>query len=164
MAVGLDIAIARLGTRRLDTHGKELVVCGSESHGIGHILLERILVEDELVARHDNHHRVVVDLRDAVVRPGHAGSRVAGNRLYKNMVLCYLRQLLPQEIKILGGGADIDVIGRDDLRHAVPRLLHLRSTDAKEIYKLFWTTLAAARPQALPSSSCKNETIVFVNV
>ena len=139
-------------------------MCGSESHCICHILLERILVEDELVARHDNHHRVVVGLRDTMVGPGHAGSRVAGNRLYKNMVLCHLRQLLPQEINILGGGADVDVIGRDDLRHAVPRLLHLRSTDSKEIYKLFWTTLTAARPQALSSAACKNETIVFFNI
>ncbi len=99
-----------------------------------------------------------------MVGPCHTRRCVAWDRLYENMVLFYTGQLFSQEVEILHRGTDINVLRRDDLRHTIPRLLHLRTACAKEIYKLFWTTLTAAGPQALASSACKNETIVLVNV
>ena len=149
----LDIAVAWLGARGLDTHGEEDIVVGDVVETCLYAADEGCLVDDELVSRGDDDVGIGVAALDAHVGPRHAGCRIAVDGFYEDVAFVDVGDLLLDEGEVLLTGADEDVLQGDDLGEAVERGLQLGASSAEEIDELLGAVLTAARPQATSFSS-----------
>ena len=129
----LDVAIARLRSRRLHTHGQQQVVMRHEVKSLLDVPIERLLVQHKLVRRHHHHLAVRIAAADAHVGPGHARSCAAVHGFHHQVLLVQVGQLLPHQWRILAVGADEDVLLGQYLGKTVEGLLQLRTAHAEEV-------------------------------
>ena len=115
----LDIAIAGLGARGLDTHGQEDIVLGDVAETRLEATHEGGLVDDELVGGGDEDVGIGIDATDAHGGPRHAGGGIAIDGLYEDVLFVDIGELLVDQREVFPAGTYIYILVRDDLDDAV---------------------------------------------
>ena len=100
MLAYLNVAIARLGTCRLHSHGQQTIVLRHEVETLENILLEHILLHHSLVTRRNDKVCLRIDVLDAVASPRDTRSSVAVNRLSHDVIAIDIRQLVDNIVQI----------------------------------------------------------------
>ncbi len=128
--------------------------------------MESFLVEYHLVGRSNNHICIRINMCYSVCCPRHTWSRVAMDRLCKNILFCNLRQLFFHPWQVFNIGIYKYVFLGHYLGKAVKSLLKKSTSNTKEIEELLRLTFSTARPQSASFSASKDNaiTISFIDI
>lgn len=162
VVVHLDVAVARLRPRRRDAHHQQSVVFAGELQSVEHILAVLLLLQDDLVGRCDEQGCLRVLLGDEDGAPSHSCQSAPAERLFQDVHIVHLGQLLVDERQIGHVGADVDVRRVDELGDSVVGLLQQGSSRTKEVEELLGLDCTADGPEATAVTSSQDETILVV--
>ena len=158
---GLDIAVARVGTRRADTDRHQRIARLGKLHAGGDVAAELLLVEDEVVGRRHDHRRRGIQRFEAEGRIGDARGRIASNGFAQHLLGPELGELLENQLPVGGIRHDQKVLRRDDRRKTLERMADEALPRAEDIEKLLGEVTSAGRPEAAADSAGHDDAVAI---
>lgn len=158
---GLDIAVARIGTRGADAYGHQRVARLGKLHAGGDVAAELLFVEDEVVGRRHDHRRRRLQRFEAEGRIGDAGGRIASNGFAQHLLGPELGELLENQLPVGGIRHDQKVLRWDDRRKTLERMADEALPRAQDIEKLLGEVTSAGRPEAAADSAGHDDAVAI---
>lgn len=158
---GLDIAVARIGTRRADADRHQRIARLGKLHAGGDVAAKLLLIEDEVVGRRHDHRRRRLQRFEAEGRIGDAGGRIASNGFAQHLLGPELGELLENQLPVGGIRHDQKVLRRDDRRKTLERMADEALPRAQDIEKLLGEVTSAGRPEAAADSAGHDDAVAI---
>lgn len=158
---GLDIAVARVGTRRADADRHQRIARLGKLHAGGDVATELLLIEDEVVGRRHDHRRRRLQRFEAEGRIGDTRGRIASDGFAQHLLGPELGELLENQLPVGGIRHDQEVLRRDDRRKTLERMADEALPRTQNIEKLLGEVAPAGRPEAAADSSGHDDAVAI---
>lgn len=158
---GLDIAVARIGTRRADADRHQRIARLGKLHAGGDVAAELLLVEDEVVGRRHDHRRRGLQRFEAEGRIGDAGGRIAPDGLAQHLLGLQFGELLEHQLPVGGIRHHEEVLRRDERCKTLERMADEALPRAQNIEELLGKMASAGRPEAAADSAGHDDTVAI---
>lgn len=158
---GLDIAVARIGTRGADAYGHQRVARLGKLHAGGDVAAELLFVEDEVVGRCHDHRRLGLQRPEAEGRIGDAGGRIAPDGLAQHLLGLQFGELLEHQLPVGGIRHHEEVLRRDERCKTLERMADEALPRAQNIEELLGKMASAGRPEAAADSSGHDDAVAI---
>lgn len=161
---GLDIAVARIGTRRADADRHQRIARFGKLHAGGDVAAELLLVEDKVVGRRHDHRRRRLQRFEAEGRIGDTGGRITSDGFAQHLLGPELGELLENQLPVGGIRHDQKVLRRDDWRKTLERMADEALPRTQNIEKLLGEVASAGRPEAAADSSGHDDAVTIYSI
>ena len=158
---GLDIAVARIGTRGADAYGHQRVACLGELHAGGDVTAELLLIEDEVVGRRHDHRRLGLQRSEAEGRIGDAGGRIAPDGFAQHLLGLQFGELLEHQLPVGGIRHHEEVLRRDERCKTLERMADEALSGAQNVEELLGKAASAGWPEAAADAAGHDDAVAI---